>query len=247
MASVPTVAGPSNAGAYAGAGGDLLNAAGNFIGGKQARNDANKRYRNAQQQVKGYQDEYRNYQQMLQGSLGQNPNLFGPQTTTTTSSQEQAINQLVSPEMSAEYSPMAGMLRQAYEGRLKRGTALPPGYAERQVANISAVYAPEEQAVRNMAARQGVSADTLMLGSPTSRARAGQIADFQANLPLMERQMQNEDLAGAQGLAAQFGLGQRTKGRTTGTGTSTTTGGPDIRAILAYYNLLAPPAPTVLL
>src|SRR3972149_11188839 len=126
------------------------------------------------QQLSQYAGRHSDFQQRLQSLLG-DPNdptslyaqLTGPQETTSTTTQD--INQLISPEMSAEYQGLANMLREKYEGRLERGSSLPPGYETTQAQNINESFAGGEASERNEAARRGISADTFTLASHRQR------------------------------------------------------------------------------
>jgi len=223
--------------------GPILGAFGDIFGGKSERKAAEKRYQTAQGQIGNYNQQTAQYLQMLQQALGENPNLFGPQTTTQTSSTES--DQTTMPKLAPEYGKIGGMLKKTYEQKLARGSSLPPGYGTRAAAAIEANYAPLEQNAKNEAARRNISADTFMLGNPATRAKAGAQADLAASLPLLEEdRFKTNVLDPAQNFTAQFGLGSRSRGTSNTSGTQISPA--SIAAILQYYGLLKPEAPIIL-
>lgn len=214
----------------------------------------------AEQQAKLYNDWLRQYQQTGQGLWGQATgagwNPFGPKTstsqgtTTGTSSTQGGRTYSNRPEITAEYAPLDALMRGIMTQRLASGTGLPQGYESTAARAINESYAGADQAARNLAARRGLSGEqTYAVASPAAAARAGALADMRSQLPLLARQLQNEDIAATQGLQAAFGRGEAGKerswqtGQTTGQqfGTSTTpfTAG-DLSALM---NVLMPPGP----
>jgi hypothetical protein len=160
-------------------------------------------------------------------------NIYGPQTATQTGTtasagssnttqnqtQSQTSSSATAPTISPEFTGLVGSARQLLEGRLAAPTSLPAGYVERAAAGIQAAAEPARQTMRNIAARRGVSADVLSLGSPVERQVAGQLADLTAATPLKARELRNEDLNMAANLASTFGKGSATTGSATGTTT----------------------------
>lgn len=162
---------------------------------------------------------------------------YGPQTTTNTSSGYSSSTS--DPHITAEYQPLESSLRGIVQGRLNSPSSLPAGYAENAVRSINDSYAGANQAAINAAGRKGLSGQqTYALASPTQTARAGQIADLRGNIPLLERQMQNQDLSLAQALTQAFGRGETTNTRYGQTGS--TTAPPNIQNLMA---LLLGPGP----
>lgn len=221
--------------AIVGGAGGALGSAGQYMGNKEQMQAQERNLNRARADIakggratEGWQDTIRQF-------MAGNPDMFGPQTTTTTTNED------TTPTITAQMSPLVGMLTNRYQSRLQHGSALPEGYEATQLEGINRAYEPAQSQERNEAARRGISASTFTLGSPTERARAGDIARAAVERPLLERQMENEDMAGAQGLAAQFGLGQHRAG------TSRTTSPANIGAILSIYNMLRPQEPTVLM
>jgi hypothetical protein len=110
-------------------------------------------------------------------------------------------------------------------------------------------YQGAQVAAQNLAARRGLSGEqAAAIGTPIEIARAGKIADAANQLPILGRQLQNEDLQLASSLAERFGKGTSMRGTSdttqsgwsSGTSSGTTTAPPDISAITS---LLMPQAP----
>lgn len=187
-------------------------------------------------------------------AAGWNP--FGPQTSTSmgqtsgTSATQGGRTYSNRPIITEEYAPLDALMRQIMTGRLTSGTGLPQGYAESQARAINESYAGADAAARNAAARRGLSAEqTYATASPSNVARAGALADMRAQLPLLARQLQNEDVAMTQGLQSAFGRGEKGQERSWQTGQKTETtsgsrtdpfGASDLAALMG---ILAPPQP----
>lgn len=178
---------------------------------------------------------------------------FGPQVSTnvgkslSTSLQDALTTTSQRPVITPQFQPLVTSATDVAQSRLNRPTALPPGFIERAVAGINQSYAGANAAARNAAARKGLSGEqTFGLASPIESSRAGKIGDFLANVPLQERQLQNEDVSLASELARTFGLGSDTVSKTTGKTTTsgqtsnTLTSPPNIGSLAA---LLLPPNP----
>jgi len=188
---------------------------------------------------------------------GYNP--WAPQTTTghnTSSSsnssfgENSSISDLLSsfrnrsssvsnPFITPEYKNLGTMLRTMAEQRMMGGHALPPGYEATGLRKINEASAAASQGLKNRLTESGLAGSPVEAAANAAieQGRAAQSADFRANLPLLERQMANEDAQMAQGILGEFGKGQSTTGessgeqrsqqstygqqRMTGTGTST--------------------------
>jgi len=81
------------------------------------------------------------------------------------------------------------------------------------------------------------------VASPAARARAGALADMRANLPLLERQMQNEDIGITQGLQSAFGRGEKGSSSTWGSSSGTQTSPFSASDLSSLMSILAPPSP----
>lgn len=198
------------------------------------------------QQLDQKEKAYNDYINMIKGMVeGTGYDFFGPKTTSSSGTSNTVSNteQFTRPEVLPGYQKMEGMWKKILEGRLSRPTGLPPGYAERAVADINDTYAGAESSARNMAARRGLSGEASFGAvSPIASARAGKIADLRADLPLKSRELQNQDVDMAAKIAQIFGLGQRTSGTTRSTTNSSqkTTGPANINEYLSYLGLLQP-------
>lgn len=212
------------------------------LGQRSQNKQQERQYEDTQRQVQDYERRYREYQDMLRGALGGNAAIFGPQTTTSTGTSTMSGSTM--PVITPEFQKLSGQMRGLVEGRLARGTSLPPGYRQMLEREIVDAYRPQEAALRNVAAQRGVSPDVLMVGSPLERARAAQMGDVAAKLPLLQRQLQTEDIGLGQALTAAFGRGEKT--RSTSSSQSSQTGPANAAAMMQYYSMLAPPSPTIL-
>jgi hypothetical protein len=131
---------------------------------------------------------------------------------------------------------------------LSGGSSLPQGYAENAIRGINESYEGTDQAARNLAARRGLSGEqTYAIASPANRARAGDIANLRGSLPLLERELQNQDIGITSGLQSAFGTGQAGTSNTSQYGTSQNFGqssspftASDLSAIM---NVLMPAGP----
>lgn len=203
-----------------------------------------------------YNNWLKNYQQTGQNLMGQATaggwNPYGPKTSTSqsqgTTSSQGGGSYSNRPVITSEYQPLDALMRGIMTNRLSGGSSLPQGYAESGIRGINESYEGADQAARNMAARRGLSGEqTYAIASPANRARAGQIADFRANMPLLERQMQNEDIGITQGLQSAFGRGEAGNSSQWSNGTSSNYGtqtspftASDLSSLMG---VLAPPSP----
>lgn len=184
------------------------------------------------------------YQQAQAG--GWNP--FGPQTSTSTSSTTGGSSTSFrnNPFITENYKPLDELMRGIMTGRLSGGSSLPAGYASNAARGINESYEGADAAARNLAARRGLSGEqSYAVASPASRARAGALADMRGSLPLLERQMQNEDIGITQGLQAAFGTGQEGRSNTSSwsEGQGSQTNPFSASDLSALMRVLAPPSP----
>jgi hypothetical protein len=151
------------------------------------------------------------------------------------------------PFTTAEYGKSDELVRGILENRLSRGSSLPPGYEANAIRAINAASAGGAAAAGNAAARRGLSGQQVFgLNAPIQTARAGQIADLRGNVPLLERQMANEDMAAQGDRQARFGTGRESRTHETSSSRTNSSGrgsdsrqvGPDIGAL---SSLLMPP------
>lgn len=190
-------------------------------------------------------------QQILSGLEGAGWNPFGVNqltsgssgSSTTNSSQDTYSKE--NPFTTPEYSKLDELVRGVMTDRLSRGSSLPPGYEANAIRRINEASAGGAAAASNAAARHGLSGQQVFgLNAPIQTARAAQIADLRGNVPLLERQMANEDMAAEGQRQAQFGTGRETRAHSTGRSTTNSNQsgfgqhGPDIDAL---SRLLMPP------
>lgn len=226
-----------------------LGALSSFLGGRAKNNQA-------KDQAKVYNDWLKNYTNTGQQLYGQAQaggwNPFGPQTSTSQSQGSMTGGGSSSfsnkPVITGEYAPLDALMRNIMTGRLSGGSSLPQGYAENAIRGINQSYEGTDQAARNMAARRGLSGEqTYAVASPGARARAGDIADLRGSLPLLERQMQNEDIGITQGLQSAFGTGQQGRSNTSSFSNTSNMGSQSnpfgASDLASLMSVLAPPSP----
>jgi len=238
--------------------GGILSGVGSIFQGKAAGKAAQDQARLNNQYLQDYGAANQDIIRQLQAK-GYDP--FGPQTTssqqfggtqgTSTTRGTQDVDMFNRPEILAQYAPMEQRFRQLIEGRLGQPSAVTEGEIASTLRGINRASQGATAQVQNLAGGRGLSAQQLQAaGTPLASARVGQIADFLASIPQVERQRQGEDLALAQGAIGQFGTGQRQTGRTTSQsatnqmgssfGGGSQTGGPDVSTLMA---LLRPAGP----
>jgi hypothetical protein len=214
--------------------------------GNKAKNDQ------AKEQADLYNNWLKNYQGTAQGLMGnataQGWNPYGPQTSTSqsTSSSTGGGSFNNRPVITGQYQPLDELMRGIMTGRLSGGSSLPAGYASTAARGINESFEGADAAARNLAARRGLSGEqTYAVASPANRARAGALADMRASLPLLERQMQNEDIGITQGLQSAFGTGQAGTSSqfSSGSQSGSQTNPFSASDLSALMSVLAPPSP----
>jgi len=180
--------------------------------------------------------------EIIEKATAQGFNPFGPQVTTQAGTSTSSTSQYTAPKITPQYKELEGLFRNLVTQSLKGGSALPEGYLGSATRGINQAFQGGQVAAQNLAARRGLSGEqALSIGEPFEAARAGKIADVANQIPLLERQLRNEDIARAAGLTEQFGKGTSTTGTTTGATSGTFTAPPNL-GLLAQ--LLLPPSPT---
>ncbi len=179
---------------------------------------------------------------------------FGPQTTTQTGSTSQTgqssarFSQATAPTITPEYKELEELFRGIMEGRLAGPTSsIPEGYVGAVARSANEGAQAARVAAANFAASRGLSGEqALSIAEPIEMARVGRIQDAAADLPLLGRRLQSEDIGLAAALTGQFGKGSQTSGRSSttssslGTSESALTRPPDINSLLSF---LTPPSP----
>ena len=207
-----------------------------------------------------YNNWLQNYQGNAQDFLGQAQaggwNPFGPSTTTSqnqnygTSQGTSTTNFNNKPVITGQYQGIDQLMRGIMQGRLGGGTGLPEGYESSAARGINESYAGADAAARNLAARHGLSGEqSYAVASPANRARAGDLADMRASLPLLARELQNQDIGIASGLQSAFGTGQRGSSTTNTMGSTSNYGSGSVERpfnvgdLSALTQLMSGPGP----
>lgn len=119
------------------------------------------------------------------------------------------------PQLDPAYGGLRDLLVKNATSRLTGG-GLPEGYETGGIRNINHTYDLIGQSQANSLTARGLGSSPVAGAVDTSRdfGRAGEIAKFQEGLPLVQRQMQNEDFSMAN-LLLNHGYGQSSTGTTT--------------------------------
>lgn len=188
-------------------------------------------------------------------SNGFNP--FGAQVTTqqgstnsrTNQSSTSTTNSTQQPFVTPDYKNLESLFKNAITSRLAAPTALPPGFIESNVRGINSAYAGATQALKNEAARKGLSGEQVFgAGMPIESARAGKVADFLGNVPLTEQELAKQNIQLGADITKTFGLGQKMSSTTNSSGVSNTSGNSFLTQtappnLMGLASLFLPPGP----
>jgi hypothetical protein len=156
-------------------------------------------------QYQGGQNNYLNYLNNYGNPVSQS---FGSGSNNTNSTSTQ------NPFVTQQFQPLVNAATNTLQNRLSGPSALPAGFAANQVKSINKTFANVEQANTNRAAQFGLSGpQATAMNIPIEQQRASDIGSAQANLPLTERALSDQDLQTATSLASIFGRGQTTNSR----------------------------------
>lgn len=156
------------------------------------------------------------------------------QNSTTTGSSSSM------PTFDPRFQPLLQTLLNRTGSNFNRGSFLPQGFQTNAIEQINAANKGAQTNLDASLAARGLGTSPVAAAAQAGlqQQRQAQIGDLGVQLPMIERQMQQEDLAS---LMATLGLGrgvnQTSTSRTTGTGTTTgQAGGPlnDIGGLLGY-------------
>jgi hypothetical protein len=216
-----------------------------IFGNKAKQNQANESANLYNNWLKQYMGTGQN---LMANAQAQGWNPYGPQTSTSqgTTSSSGGGSQSMTPTITGNYQGIDSLMRNIMQGRLGNPSSLPAGYASNQARAINQSYEGADQAARNMAASRGLSGEqSYAIASPANRARAGALADMRGNLPLLERQMQNEDVQLAANLQKMFGTGQDTTSSQWSSGQSSGSQTNPFSAsdLSALMKIMVPPSP----
>lgn len=140
--------------------------------------------------------------------------LFGNRKQTSTS----RSTSTTTPTLDPQFSPLQQMLLSSVQSRLANPSSLPASYETQGIADINRNFDLVAQARDNSLAARGLSASPVA-GAADAKAgvaRAGEIGRFQAQIPLLNREMQTQDL-GIASLLLNQGRGSTTSTTSTGT------------------------------
>lgn len=216
-----------------------------LFGNRAKQNQANEQANLYNNWLKQYMGTGQNLMAQAQAG-GWNP--FGPQTSTSqsTTSSSGGGRSSMTPTITGDYQGIDALMRNIMTGRLGSPSSLPAGYASNRTRAINQSYEGADQAARNMAASRGLSGEqAYAVASPSNRARAGDIADMRGEIPLLERQMQNEDVQLAANLQKMFGTGQDTTSSQWSSGQSNGSQTNPFSAsdLSALMKIMVPPSP----
>lgn len=123
------------------------------------------------------------------------------------------------PTLAPEYKGLQDMILPIVSKRLSDPGGLPPGYLEGGLAKIGRTHdLVKQRADNNLTSRGlGTSPVAAHVDAVGERARTSDIVDFQNEVPMLERQMENDDLASAMSLM-NFGRGNTSTGSGTNSG-----------------------------
>lgn len=151
--------------------------------------------------------------------------IFGNRKKTQTST--------TTPTMAPEYGPLQSVLINNAMSRLSSPSSLPAGYETGGTKAINDTFDVGQQSLENTLSARGLSRSPVA-ATPLSRlqgSRLSSIAQFRNNIPVLNRQMQNEDMGFASNLLS---MGRGTT--STGTTPSNMVGGgiSDVASMLGF-------------
>ena len=125
--------------------------------------------------------------------------------------------QSTTPTMDPAFSGVQDLLLKQIMARMTNPSKLPAGYEAGAISGINNTYGLAQQSLDNRMTARGLGTSPIAGAGETTMqlGRAGEISRMQAGLPLIERQLQDQDLAAAQGLLG-LGRGQTTTQTTPG-------------------------------
>ncbi len=128
-------------------------------------------------------------------------NREGARTTTST------------PTVSGDYKTLADLLRSRAESRLRSSTDL-SGLMASGISGINNAYGGAQTALNNNLTARGLATSPVAATGETNLqlGRAGSIAEFMNQLPLLQHQLQGQDMTQALQLVDQLGRGTNVVG-----------------------------------
>lgn len=144
------------------------------------------------------------------------PSLFKSKQKTT---QSQQFTNRQTPTELPEWGELGNLLRSSVTQRLQQGPGqFLRGYEETGIGRINRTFDTLRQAQENSLTRRGLAGSPIAGASDLglNLGRGSQIADFQSRIPLLERDIGNQDLGMAMSLFGSRPLGQTASGRSSG-------------------------------
>jgi len=166
--------------------------------------------------------------------------LFGGGKSTQHQTQTTSGTNTAMPTFDPRFQPLLQTLLNRTGSNFNRGSFLPQGFQTNAIEQINAANKGAETNLNASLAARGLGTSPVAAAAlgGLQQQRQAQIGDLGVQLPMIERQMQQEDLAN---LMATLGLGRGVNQTSTSTsrGTGTTTGqagGPlnDIGGLMGY-------------
>jgi len=130
---------------------------------------------------------------------------------------KQQSTSTTTPTISPQFKPLQDLLLQQAMRRLNGAPTDLTGYESQNIGNINKTFGLADMALQNRLRARGLSRSNIA-GAGDARietGRAGAIANFQSGLPLLQRQLANEDIGMA---ASLLPLGRGTTTTSTGKG-----------------------------
>lgn len=120
------------------------------------------------------------------------------------------------PTVAPQFQGLQDLLVKHATDRLTQGSALPAGYETGGIRNINNTFSQIAQSQGNNLTARGLANSPVagMVDAKRDLARGGQIAQFQEQLPLVQRDMQNQDFSMANTLL-NHGYGSTSQGTST--------------------------------
>lgn len=144
------------------------------------------------------------------GSSGFNNSQSNTQSKSNSTTNSRGISM---PFFKPEELPIANALRSRIMGRMTGGSALPEAYKAMGLRNIGRTSESAMKGLEGSLAARNI--DSGMGMENLYMDRSGQQSDFLNSIPLLERNLENEDLDRASGYLGSFGTGVSTQNQST--------------------------------
>jgi hypothetical protein len=141
------------------------------------------------------------------------------------------------PTLSPEYKTLADLLRSRVESRLSSMGPDLSGYQTSGIGDINTTFGGIQRSIANNLTARGLGTSPVAgaVGANLDIARGQKIADFMNQIPLLQRQFQNEDMANALQVL-NLGRGATSVGPGSGFASALSAGGATFADILGILN-----------